>query len=803
VVAVPTLCGLAQPKPFETRLPYPPGITRAKWVTTMESGAEPASGTGDQAVATGVSLFFEPVWGSWWIALALGAAALLVILTTYRRSISHLPRSTQRALIALRLVSWLVLLFVLLRPTLEYTRKDDQPVVLALVTDQSRSMTLRDAPAGASRREHLLKTLGEADPELGQFDKKLVTLERFELSHELTPVTEHLAASEGDQSAYGAALDDLAKRGTSRRIGRVFLLGDGAQRALTPFDADPRIAAARLAEARVPVDTVLYGTSGFSGQAADLALDDLEVNPTVFVKNTVVVGAKLRALGAANRDLIVQLSIEEPGVGGGPSTMRLAAPSKTLRASQPEALLPVEFQFVAQTPGEFRLSLKVQPLDGEPILSNNELTTYISVLKGGINVAYFDSIRPELRYLRLIDESPDIQVDTKVIRKGEFLDANTIESELFAPGKYDVYIIGDVPAKVFGPKLLEALKRAVDAGSGLLMTGGFDNFGAGGYAETPLADLLPVELSSLDKRTPGEIDPGQHLEGPIQMTPTAAGLADFVMRLDSPEKNAERWKSLAALPAVNRLATVKPLARLLATTQTGAPLLVVQDVGRGRSMAFGGDTTYQWVLAGQKESHQRFWQQVILWLAHKELQGDEATWLTLSQRRLRPGQRQELSFGSRDKDKQPIVDATYKVTVTTPKGELLSVTPEKTATGGAGRFTETLVAGEYRASVEAFSNGKPVGAPAAQRFVVYEEDLELANPAADSALFAEISKLTGGLVVAPEKLAEHLRMLRSKGFSQELEQITTVPLWDNWWALAVYVAALSGEWWLRKKRGLV
>ncbi len=108
-------------------------------------------------------------------------------------------------------------------------------------------------------------------------------------------------------------LETISKLPSTPRVCRVILLGDGAQRALPPYDVDPRAVAARLADAQIPVDTFVFGGSGLGENALDLALEDLDVNPTVFVKNTVVVGAKLRALGAINRDLIVQLTIEEPG----------------------------------------------------------------------------------------------------------------------------------------------------------------------------------------------------------------------------------------------------------------------------------------------------------------------------------------------------------------------------------------------------------------------------------------------------------------------------------------------------------
>lgn len=756
-----------------------------------------------------MSLIVDPLWSSWTVFLVVALGTLAVVLTGYRQAIAHLPTGVRRTLLGLRLAAWLTLVFLMLRPAVEFTKKDDQPVRLLVVADTSRSMGIADGTAGLTRHAMLLKTLAEAGPELAKFDQQKVGISWLAMGRDAQPVadaTELGQTPEGDQSAYGYVLESISKMPSSPRVCRVILLGDGAQRALPPFDVDPRTVASRLADAQIPVDTIVYGGTGLAENAVDLALEDLEVNPTVFVKNTVVVGAKLRALGAVNRDLIVQLTIEDPTGSrpGEPPAMKLAAPAVTLRAGQPQAVLPVELSFVAQDPGEFRLSLKVLPLDGEPIVSNNEVSTYINVLKGGVNVAYFDTVRPEQKFIRLVNESPDIQVDFQPIRVGDLTGVNIIDGQLFVPGKYDVFLIGDVPAKVFGPAHLAALKKAVDAGAGVMMLGGFENFGAGGYADTPLADLLPIELNPADMRTSaGSPDPALHIIEPLKMVPTTAGMSDFVMRLESPDKNLAAWKSLAPLQGANRFREAKALARVLGQAENGLPLLVAQDIGRGRSMAFAADTTYQWVLGGKRDEHQRFWQQVILWLAHKELQGDEATWLQLAQRRLRPGQAQDLTFGARDKDKRPIDDATFQVSIKGPGGETFPVTPQQGSPDFTGKFAETAKPGEYTAEVTALKGGQAIGSPARARFLVADLDLELANPAADLALMSELANTTGGVAVSPEKLPAHLRQLRERGFSQDVEQVTTLPLWDSWPLLGVYVLLLTVEWWLRKRKGLV
>jgi len=59
----------------------------------------------------------------------------------------------------------------------------------------------------------------------------------------------------------------------------------------------------------------------------------------------------------------------------------------------------------------------------------------------------------------------------------------------------DVIVLDDVPAEKLRAERIEWLRRFVfDAGRGLIVFGGRNSFGPGGYAETPLAALLPVDV---------------------------------------------------------------------------------------------------------------------------------------------------------------------------------------------------------------------------------------------------------------------------------------------------------------------
>ena len=61
--------------------------------------------------------------------------------------------------------------------------------------------------------------------------------------------------------------------------------------------------------------------------------------------------------------------------------------------------------------------------------------------------------------------------------------------------RFQAIVLDDVPRVAFSSRQLEHLEFAVgDMGVGLIMVGGPDAFGPGGYADTPVEDALPVRM---------------------------------------------------------------------------------------------------------------------------------------------------------------------------------------------------------------------------------------------------------------------------------------------------------------------
>jgi Mg-chelatase subunit ChlD len=81
----------------------------------------------------------------------------------------------------------------------------------------------------------------------------------------------------------------------------------------------------------------------------------------------------------------------------------------------------------------------------------------------------------------------------------------------FAPGqvpaelqemlKYDAFILTNVPAESLSNKFLENLQTVISyQGKGLLVTGGDNSYGPGGYYKTPLETILPVNMDIKPKK---------------------------------------------------------------------------------------------------------------------------------------------------------------------------------------------------------------------------------------------------------------------------------------------------------------
>ena len=185
----------------------------------------------------------------------------------------------------------------------------------------------------------------------------------------------------------------------------------------------------------------------------------------MFVKNQLEVRGTLMAHGFSGQPIEVELLADGQSI------------AKTqVRVPEGTDIVP-DYRLEIHSPssGEKKLTLKVTPIEGEFVTTNNEISTFVTVLSGGLNVMFLQgpNFTWDYRFLmRSIMTSRDIQVEGVVIRRAARGEQSEIDDAEFAPGRYNVYVLSDLPADYLAPHQHKLLADAVKKGGGLMMLGG-------------------------------------------------------------------------------------------------------------------------------------------------------------------------------------------------------------------------------------------------------------------------------------------------------------------------------------------
>jgi hypothetical protein len=303
-----------------------------------------------------------------------------------------------------------------------------------------------------------------------------------------------------------------------------------------------------------------------------------------------------------------------------------------------------------------------------------------------------------------------------------------------------------------------------------------------------------------------------------------------VLRLAERESDNERiWSKLPKLTGMTRLGIPKLGAVTLAKSTSGEPLLVYQVYGKGRTLAFGGDTTWRWRNTEEGiRAHARFWQQVIFWLAKRD-QADGNVVLEPDTRRVAVGEK--LTFGVKLRGKGgvevPEKDAHFEVKVTGPQQFEAAIPTAREQGRERGTFWKTDRPGEYTLEARGWGtdvDGKPLeNLPLAKvRFLVYQDEAEMAQQSANHKFLEDLARAGGGRFHPAGDLKQFLHDLAGASLPQAKPKTKLWPDWrrtpssrsagDQVAALAgsgvlacflLFVTLLSLEWLLRRYWGLV
>jgi uncharacterized membrane protein len=150
------------------------------------------------------------------------------------------------------------------------------------------------------------------------------------------------------------------------------------------------------------------------------------------------------------------------------------------------------FEIVAPNAGFVDFQVVVDPRTPDTFYQNNQLSAFTEVV-GPPRVLLVASDSREIEPLQAVLEHSGLQVDVK--------DPHDLPIGLAALSSYDSIVLANVSATDLTQDRMTYLQAYVrDLGGGLIVIGGPDSYGVGGYFQTPLEETLPVEMRIRDQK---------------------------------------------------------------------------------------------------------------------------------------------------------------------------------------------------------------------------------------------------------------------------------------------------------------
>jgi hypothetical protein len=820
----------------------------------------PAAGEGTRWHLEFVPYFWDTATDPWLSGVVALAMSLLVLGVYFREGTT--TGSVYKLLLAALRLFLILLTLVVLLPQLRLSFERESWPDVAIVIDDSRSMSTADRYRDARAQEaaeRLVREVSVQTPQRLQLAQALlagsragwleslltrrrVKLHIYHCSHQaarVADVTEpgELQAAaqaiqqlraEGDSSQLGSAVRQVLNDFRGSSLAAILMLTDG----VTTEGEDLAKVSHYAAQMGVPLFFVGLGDVHL---LRNLQLHDLQVEDTVHVNDRLVFEARLTAQGQAEPHSII-VTLSEKDKSG-----RLKRLTQENVTTDPRGK-PVKFRLLHRPtePGE-KLYV-IEALTGEDSgglgqSSRLERTILVQEAKV-IKVLYIEGYaRYEYRYLKhlLERESNQDKANKSVDLKVLLIDADpeyASEDKSAVPdfptkeelNAYDVVLLGDVDPKdkKIGERNLQNLAEFVkERGGGLLMIAGPRNDSPHAYKNMPLAEILPVQIG------PGPAEDVARSSG-FRPEITAAGRFHPMLRFNTDEtENSAVWSSLPELhwwsegyrqqPAAEAL-LVHPQRPAAQTTTTGTkgaerhPLLLQQFVGAGRSMFLGFDETWRWRFRDNEPHFNQFWIQTIRHLARNRTGRIE---LHLDRQNLyRRGEPIRVTVRFPDDATPPAPDAVVDVILTrTPLNRTGLETPVATELQ-----KETLRLAKVegsRASYEAIVSRTPEGE---YRFRLSTPLVADPKPEAECRVLpppgemedvrlnqAELEKAAAESRGRFYTLAEADQFLNDLPTGPRITVSAPQPprlLWNHYSVFGLVIGLLGSEWILRKRRHL-
>ncbi len=697
----------------------------------------------------------------------------------YRRTIPPVPNRLKKLLTALRIVSLLIILFILFEPILSLSWNRSEKPMIAVLLDNSASMFLTDDGKARSDRAKIVMK-----DEL--FDKiaKDKVVEFYQFSDRLTPLNLKQLDSvqfNHDGTDLTAALKSLKEKNIDRYLKGVVLVTDG----INNLGENP----ARFVE---DFDISIFPIAiGKAIEQKDVIVSKITSNQITYANNKVPVDVQIQVYGFPGKKIEVQLLKDS----------RLLD-SKLVEAAQDLFETSVRLHFTPSEPGVQKYTVQIPTFDNELTSINNQKNFYTKVLKSKMKLLLLaGGPDPDFKFIKKnLEADPNIEIDYWIVKKnGQFYQGN-FPDDINKLKQYDCIVLQNFPGKNSSSNVMALLKNVLESNQTPLL------FVAGNGVDfqslMPLKNFLPLAVPI-----------NQSQEMLIVPRLTNKGLLHPVTRIvDDEFENQQRWMNLPPIylsilkaqlyPGSETLLEVDPDQTVIRGMQEAAPVVIARKMGQQKSMAILGYGVWRWDLlmwgiGKSNEVFNKFLNNSIRWLITKE--DSKPVRIYPDQEIYRNGQPVTFTGEVYYEDYRPMEGAEVKLKVRSQQ-KMYEILLNGIGEGKYEGVLQALPGGDYSYEGAATYNNREIGTDKG-KFSVEDFSLEFLQTKMNESLLQQLALKTGGQCFTDSSFTSLAEILNFP-VKKTLES-TELQLWNKLVLLIAVIVFLAIEWFLRKRSGML
>ena len=776
--------------------------------------------------------------GAGGLALLAGAVVLLVLLWwLYRRERRELPKPTRALLVGLRALAVVAVAAMLVEPVLVSSRRETLRSHLALVVDDSESMTFSDPYTDGSRAAEVAAALrldseGRRSPvdrlrETPRLDlvkralrPQLEALGRgrdlymYDLGSAARPVagpsarplTLDSVKATRPVSPLGDALEGVLGAHRGQPVAGVVLATDGRSNT----GEDPLRAVEAAVRQGIPVFAL---AAGADEGPRNVRLAEVEASPVVFARDPMTLAVVVEARGMRDVEATVDLERRINENNWEPvGTQRIVLGEDGL-------LKRTTFRVTPDVVGQYEFRARVGGAGPELTQDDNVATAAVKVVRQQIRVLLIaGGPSPEVQFLRnalLRDQHVEfaawLQHADPGYRQAGDRPIPRLPNDSQELGHYDALLLVDPDMRALGPQWPEMITRFVgQEGGGLIFVAGelysqqlFD-------AEDPKSTapgwtrILPVVREPGLFRTEAEVRLSTQSTYTLDLTPEGRGDPVFEFHAD-PIRNRSILTSLPGMYWSFPVTRARPGATVLARhgdprmqNQYGRHVLLASQLyGPGRTVFLGFDSTYRWRYLSE-DYFDGFWARLVDRVGRgKALGGRFPFQVHLGKSVYRVGD--QVSVGVRYNEAAALAEGSELTAELEAPGQPPEPLRFERSADDPALLTSAFPAqqaGAYTVRIVSATAADAGVRASTTTFRVEPPRREIDEPALNRPLLADLARLTGGQVLELKDVDRLDAAIAMREVTRTLE--TRNELWDAPLLYLTIILCLTAEWVLRK-----